>query len=103
MPTKYDQDTKAKAIRLVRGHGGDYETALITLAMPGRQPRRHRCRTPFPVRHGAGISPARWRFAHDDRRILPSRLHQQHPTRMHGGNPSACAEDFRLHELDFRL
>ena len=24
MPTKYDQDTKAKAIRLVRDHSGDY-------------------------------------------------------------------------------
>jgi transposase len=26
MPTKYDRDTKAKAIRLVRDHAGDYET-----------------------------------------------------------------------------
>jgi transposase-like protein len=26
MPTKYDKDVKAKAIRLVRGHAGDYDT-----------------------------------------------------------------------------
>jgi transposase len=32
MPVKYDQDTKAKAIRLVREHAGDYpsEYAAIT-------------------------------------------------------------------------
>ena len=32
MPVKYDQDTKAKAIRLVREHAGDYpsEFAAIT-------------------------------------------------------------------------
>ena len=32
MPVKYDQDTKAKAIRLVREHAGDYPTqwAAIT-------------------------------------------------------------------------
>ena len=26
MPTKYDKDVKAKAIRLVRDHAGDYDT-----------------------------------------------------------------------------
>ena len=32
MPVRYDQDTKAKAIRLVREHAGDYpsEYAAIT-------------------------------------------------------------------------
>ena len=25
MPTKYDKDVKAKAIRLVRDHAGDYD------------------------------------------------------------------------------
>jgi transposase len=37
MPVKYNQDTKAKAIRLVREHGGDYpsEYAAIT-AVAGR-------------------------------------------------------------------
>jgi hypothetical protein len=28
MPTKYDQDTKARAIRLVRDHGGEYDRFL---------------------------------------------------------------------------
>ncbi len=33
MPVRYDQDTKAKAIRLVREHAGDYtpEYAAITV------------------------------------------------------------------------
>lgn len=37
MPSRYDRDTKAKAIRLVRDHAGDYETewAAIT-AVSGR-------------------------------------------------------------------
>jgi transposase len=37
MPVRYDQDTKAKAIRLVREHAGDYpsEYAAIT-AVAGR-------------------------------------------------------------------
>jgi transposase len=37
MPVKYNQDTKAKAIRLVREHAGDYESqwAAIT-AVAGR-------------------------------------------------------------------
>ena len=32
MPVKYDQETRAKAVRLVRGHAGDYpsEYAAIT-------------------------------------------------------------------------
>jgi len=37
MPSRYDRDTKAKAIRLVRDYAGDYETewAAIT-AVSGR-------------------------------------------------------------------
>jgi transposase len=41
MPVRYDQDTKAKAIRLVREHAGDYpsEYAAITVwgarSLPG--------------------------------------------------------------------
>jgi transposase len=37
MPSRYDRDTKAKAIRLVRDHAGDYNTewAAIT-AVSGR-------------------------------------------------------------------
>jgi transposase len=37
MPSRYDQDTRAKAIRLVRDHAGDYPTewAAIT-AVSGR-------------------------------------------------------------------
>ena len=29
MPGKYDQETKAKAIRLVREHAGDYPTVCV--------------------------------------------------------------------------
>ena len=37
MPVRYDQDTKAKAIRLVREHVGDYpsEYAAITAVAGG--------------------------------------------------------------------
>jgi len=36
MPVRYDQDTRAKAIRLVREHAGDYpsEYAAITAVAP---------------------------------------------------------------------
>jgi hypothetical protein len=29
MPSKYDQETRAKAIRLFRDHGGDYEPSRV--------------------------------------------------------------------------
>jgi len=37
LPVRYDQDTKAKAIRLVREHAGDYpsEYAAITAVAGG--------------------------------------------------------------------
>ena len=37
MPVKYDQDTKAKAVRLVREHAGDYESEWAAIsAVAGR-------------------------------------------------------------------
>ena len=37
MPAKYDQDLKAKAIRLVRDHAGDYESEWAAIsAVAGR-------------------------------------------------------------------
>ncbi len=37
MPVKYNQDTKAKAIRLVREHAGDYESEYAAIsAVAGR-------------------------------------------------------------------
>ncbi len=37
MPVKYDQDTKAKAVRLVREHTGDYESEWAAIsAVAGR-------------------------------------------------------------------
>jgi hypothetical protein len=32
MPVRYDQDTKAKAIRLVREHAGDYPSEYTAVA-----------------------------------------------------------------------
>ena len=37
MPVKYDQDTRAKAVRLVREHTGDYESEWAAIcAVAGR-------------------------------------------------------------------
>jgi len=37
MPVKYDQDTRAKAVRLVREHAGDYESEWAAIsAVAGR-------------------------------------------------------------------
>ncbi|SRR6266571_4473585 len=37
MPVKYDQDTKARAVRLVREHAGDYESEWAAIsAVAGR-------------------------------------------------------------------
>jgi transposase len=37
MPTKYDQDTRAKAVRLVIEHAGDYESEWAAImAVSGR-------------------------------------------------------------------
>jgi transposase len=45
MPSKYDENTKAKAVRLVREHRDDYETewtARWTMARPRAcRPRHH--------------------------------------------------------------
>ena len=41
MPVRYDQDTKAKAIRLVREHAGDYPSeyaAITAVAGAGDEP-----------------------------------------------------------------
>jgi transposase-like protein len=45
MPVRYDQDTKAKAIRLVREHAGDYpsEYAAITAVARRLGMTRRRC------------------------------------------------------------
>jgi transposase len=37
MPVKYDQDTKAKAIRLVREHAGDYPTEYAAITAVSRR------------------------------------------------------------------
>ena len=37
MPLKYDQDTKAKAVRLVREHAGDYPTEYAAITAVSRR------------------------------------------------------------------
>jgi transposase len=37
MPVKYDQDTKAKAIRLVREHAGDYPSEFAAITAVARR------------------------------------------------------------------
>ena len=37
MPVRYDQDTKAKAIRLVREHAGDYPSEYVAITAVARR------------------------------------------------------------------
>lgn len=37
MPVKYDQDTKAKAVRLVREHAGDYPSEFAAISAVARR------------------------------------------------------------------
>jgi transposase len=37
MPVKYDQDTKARAVRLVREHAGDYPTEYAAITAVSRR------------------------------------------------------------------